>query len=117
MDNKYEMPFLPPSVNCCYRSYNNKVIKSAKLKDYEQKILQFFDSQEKEINFLEGRLRLTVSFYLKGRRSIDLDNLLKALLDGCEGVLYENDKMICEIKAEKFNNCDSLKTVILLEQI
>ena len=117
MNIRYEMPFLPPSVNACYRSYGKKVIKSAKLKEFEQKILQYFDSQDEEINMLEGKLKLTVSFYLKGRRSIDLDNLLKALLDGCENILYENDKMIYEIHAEKFNNCDSVKTVICIEQI
>ena len=49
---------------------------------------------------LEGKLKLTVSFYLKGRRSIDIDNLLKALLDGMENILFENDKMIFEIHAE-----------------
>ena len=115
MNIRYEMPFLPPSVNACYRSYGKKVIKSAKLKEFEQKIIQYFDSQDEEINMLEGKLKLTVSFYLKGRRSIDLDNLLKALLDGCENILYENDKMIYEIHAEKFNNSDEVKTVIVLE--
>ena len=109
------MPFLPPSVNSCYRSYGKKVIKSAKLKEFEQKMIRYFDSQEEEINMLEGKLKLTVSFYLKGKRSIDLDNLLKALLDGMEGVLFENDKMIYEIHAEKFNNSDEVKTVIVLE--
>ena len=109
------MPFLPPSVNSCYRSYGKKVIKSAKLKEFEQKMIRYFDSQEEEINMLEGKLKLTVSFYLKGKRSIDLDNLLKALLDGMEGVLFENDKMIYEIHAEKFNNSPDVKTVIVLE--
>ena len=91
------------------------MVKSAKLKEFEQKILQYFDSQYEEINMLEGKLKLTVSFYLKGRRSIDLDNLLKALLDGMEGILFENDKMIYEIHAEKFNNSPDVKTVIVLE--
>jgi Holliday junction resolvase RusA-like endonuclease len=114
---RYEMPFLPPSVNACYRSYGNRVVKSAKLKVFEQEIIRYFDSQEEEITMLEGKLKLTVSFYLKGRRSIDIDNLLKALLDGMENILFENDKMIFEIHAEKFSNCDSAKTVILLEQL
>ena len=67
---RYEMPFLPPSVNACYRSYGNRVVKSAKLKVFEQEIIRYFDSQEEEITMLEGKLNLTVSFYLKGRRSI-----------------------------------------------
>lgn len=113
----YEMPFLPPSINTCYRSYGKRVVKSSKLKAYEQQVIQFFDSQDDEIIMIEGKLKLTVSFYLKGRRSIDLDNLLKALLDGLEGVLFENDKMVFQINSQKFNECSEPKTVITLEQI
>lgn len=114
---RYEMPFLPPSVNSCYRSYGKKVVKSVKLKEFEQLILQFFDSHQEDVNMIDGKIKLTVTFHLKGSRSIDLDNLLKALLDGLEGVLFENDKMIHEIHAEKINNRDSPKTIILLERI
>lgn len=116
MNIQYEMPFLPPSINTCYRSYNKRVVKSTKLKEYEQTILKFFDSQEQEIIPMEGPLKLDVCFYLKGRRSVDLDNLLKALIDGCEGILFENDKMICEINAKKINNCNESKTIIQFEQ-
>ena len=115
MNVRYEIPFLPPSVNSCYRSYGKNVIKSTKLKEFEQKMIQYFDSQEEDINMFDGKLKLTVSFYLKGNRSIDLDNMLKALLDGCEGILFQNDKMIYEIHAEKFNNSSDFRTVVVLE--
>ena len=115
----YELPFLPPSVNSCYRSFGKKVVKSTKLKAFEQQILQFFDEQEQDddIMMLSGPLKLTVHFSLKGKRSIDLDNLLKALIDGLEGILFENDKDILEIHAEKTNECNEFKTIIQLEQI
>ena len=32
----------------------------------------------------------------------DLSNLVKAAEDFCEGILWENDKLICEIRANKF---------------
>ena len=114
--NIYEIPFLPPSVNSCYRTYRGKIIKSAGLREFEQEILQFFDNIE-NITQLKGHIKLTVTFYLKGKRTIDLDNLLKALLDGLEGILYENDKMITVINARKFNNAESPKTIIELEEI
>lgn len=115
MKVQYEIPFLPPSVNALYRSYNKRVVKSARLKEFEQNIIKYFDSCTEDVNILEGKLKLSVTFYLKGKRSIDLDNLLKALLDGMEGILFENDKMIYEINANKINNSDVFKTVIVLE--
>lgn len=117
MNRTFEMPFLPPSVNACYRSFGKKVVKSAKLKEFEQKIIKFFDEQEGDVDMIEGKIKLTVHFHLKGKRSIDLDNLLKALIDGCENILFENDKAICEIHAYKYSNCNDVKTVIEVEQM
>lgn len=37
----------------------------------------------------------------------DLDNYCKAVLDGCEGVFYENDKQVVMIRARKFYSKDA----------
>ena len=50
-------------------------------------------------------------------RTIDLDNMLKALIDGLENILFENDRNIIEIHAIKYNNCNEIKTIVQLEQI
>ena len=34
--------------------------------------------------------------------NVDVDNLVKACLDSCEGVFYENDKQVAMIRARKF---------------
>lgn len=112
----FELPFLPPSVNACYRTFKGKVVKSAKLKAYEQQILQYFDDRD-DITMMTGKLKLSVWFCLKGKRTIDLDNMLKALIDGLENILFENDRNIIEIRAVKYNNCDTVKTIVHVEQI
>lgn len=43
---------------------------------------------------LRGRLRVRIEFYRKTRRVCDLDNLIKAILDGLEGVVFANDRQI-----------------------
>ena len=34
--------------------------------------------------------------------NVDVDNLVKACLDSCEGVFYENDNQVAMIRARKF---------------
>jgi len=68
---------------------------------------------------LEGLLYAQLDFYMQipkswskkkklakeGRyadNNVDVDNLVKAVLDGCEGVFYENDNQIAMIRARKF---------------
>ena len=39
--------------------------------------------------------------------NVDVDNLVKACLDSCEGVFYENDKQVAMIRARKFYSVDA----------
>lgn len=112
-----EFPFLPPSVNACYRSYKGRVIKSAKLKEFEQLMIQHFASLDREYTMMQGELRLTITFYLPNRRNGDIDNFCKAMLDGLEGRLFENDKMIYELNLKKYLNTGVSKTIIKLESL
>ena len=108
----YKFSFLPPSTNAMYRCFRGHICKSARLKMFEQQILMHFDELEQDITMIDGKFTVDVSFYLKGNRDTYLDNLLKALLDGLEGILYKNDKMITSITARKFNKCKENQTVI-----
>lgn len=112
-----EFPFLPPSVNACFRSYKGRVIKSAKLKTFEQQMIQHFAEMDRCFTFMEGKLRLTVVFHLPNKRNIDIDNLLKSLLDSLEGIVFENDKEIYELNVSKILNTRESKTFVKVETI
>ncbi|MBI4200954.1 MAG: RusA family crossover junction endodeoxyribonuclease [Chloroflexi bacterium] len=45
-------------------------------------------------------------FYTSGHR-IDLDNLLKSVLDGLKGAAYEDDSQIVRVSAERYNIAES----------
>lgn len=113
----FEFPFLPPSVNACYRSYNRRVIKSVKLKSFQQQIIQFFDDLDETIPLLEGKLKVTIQYHLPNRRNVDIDNFCKSMLDSVEGILYENDREIYELNLTKFLNTGSAKTIFKIEKI
>jgi len=82
---------------------------------FEQQIITHFNDLDEDIPMIEGPINVDVTFYLKGNKDTDLDNLLKALLDGLEGILYKNDKMITSITAHKINKCKENKTSITLK--
>jgi len=110
------LEYLPPSVNCCYRSYNKRVIKS---KRYREFIEKFNESvADKMIDTLEGDLKLTLIVNCKSKRKRDLDNFFKAILDCLEAnKIFENDSQITEIISKKNIGCVSDSTYIKVEQI
>lgn len=57
-------------------------------------------------------VKVSVHFHIKGDRSIDLDNMLKSLLDNLEGMVFENDSQINELLAYKHQNSASNKMVV-----
>ena len=108
-------PFLPPSVNRCYRTYNNRVYKSKVYNDYLKQMSAFLDNRTDEK--IEGRVSIDVTFYKKDNRRFDLDNRLKSLLDSIENQLIENDENVCEIRCRKFNGCLSDKTLLVITKV
>jgi Holliday junction resolvase RusA-like endonuclease len=49
----------------------------------------------------EGPIKVDLTFNYPDRRSVDVDNLIKAVLDGLEGVAYQNDSQIVEVIGRK----------------
>ena len=60
---------------------------------------------------LEGDVRLTITFRVK--RMADLDNLVKAVTDALNGIVYNDDRQIVEIHAfrikDKLHPCVECK--------
>jgi len=48
-----------------------------------------------------GKVKLSCTIYLKGRRRADLDNYIKAATDALEGICYYNDIQIAEYGSVK----------------
>jgi Holliday junction resolvase RusA-like endonuclease len=53
------------------------------------------------LDLLQGNLGASLTFMLGDRRRVDIDNLSKGVLDGCKGIVYEDDRQVMELHASK----------------
>ena len=113
---KFSFDFLPVSVNSSYRAFKNRVYKSQRLKDFQKKMDEMLDTFE-NVEKLEGKLSIDVTFEMKGIRKRDIDNMMKSLLDSLEGKVFENDNQIFEMNVRKIDNCKEDRTIISVKQI
>lgn len=64
---------------------------------------------------LTSDIELTVEYYLKGKRSLDVDNLLKGLLDSITHAgVWEDDKQVVSLHAHKYVGADRDAIVIII---
>ena len=95
----------PPTVNHMYntRCTGKKIIRTKTpqatnfilyLKTEARKYFKHCISKEKDV-------KLTYTLYCDKKGRMDLDNTFKAIQDSLEGVAFENDKQITDIKAKK----------------
>lgn len=112
MSKSYVIPFLPPSVNACYRSFRGRVCKSKSYHDYIDRLNEYLQDRDKEM--IKGHVKINVCFYKKGARNYDLDNRLKSLIDSIKDILIEDDNMVIEIHCKKYSNCIADKTMLTI---
>ena len=110
MSKSYVIPFLPPSVNSCYRSFRGRVCKSKSYTDYIQRFEEYLKGRDTEM--IKGPVKVEIAFYKKGARSYDLDNRLKSLIDSIKDKLIEDDDMVVEMICKKINMFVADKTML-----
>lgn len=87
---------LPPSANRYWRLAKGRLIVSTEAQDYKTTVAML--ARCARVAMLTGPVKLTVAIY-RERKSGDLDNFLKVLLDALQGVFYANDAQIRELHA------------------
>jgi crossover junction endodeoxyribonuclease RusA len=87
----------PPSLNTYWRTFQGRMILSEKGRNYrqavmEQCLLQRFDT-------VTGPIKMEIVAFRPDNRKRDLDNLLKAALDGmAKAMVYEDDAQIRDLR-------------------
>lgn len=59
---------------------------------------------------------LSVYFYYKGRRP-DIDNLVKAVMDGLNSIGYEDDNQVGELHIKRLPDPANPRAVVTVEEI
>lgn len=94
---EFTLPW-PPSVNTYWRNFNGRMIISAKGREYRETVGDQMTLQKMVYRF-SGPLRVVIEAYRPDKRRRDLDNLLKATLDGlAHAGVYEDDSQIVDLR-------------------
>lgn len=54
---------------------------------------------EKEL--LQGELSVRIVFYFSGETSIDVDNIIKPIVDSLKGLVFQDDRTVFEVTCRK----------------
>jgi len=104
-----ELP-LPPSMNTYWRNFRGRTVLSAGGREYKVAVQEYVAAHNLP-KFGEERLGATITIFPRDKRSIDLDNRLKSLLDSLQDAgLYDDDSQfdriyICRGMIKKGGGC------------
>ena len=88
-----KLPY-PPSVNTYWRNFRGNTVLSAAGREYKKAVWACV-MEQKIPKFGDKRLEVTMWLYPRSKVVTDLDNRLKAVLDGLEEAgVYDNDGQI-----------------------
>jgi crossover junction endodeoxyribonuclease RusA len=88
----------PPSVNRYWRTFQGRMIISAEGRSYRKAVADQVLIQRGAKHYA-GKLRVNIEAFRPDNRRRDLDNLLKAVLDGCTHAgVWEDDGNIVDLR-------------------
>ncbi|KXG73819.1 hypothetical protein AN618_24520 [Fervidicola ferrireducens] len=82
--------------------------------EYKEKVGWF--AKKSGVEKIDADVEVECRFYLNGGHIPDIDNLLKAVLDGLNGVAWDDDRRVRSIKAERID-ADVEYTEVFLKKV
>lgn len=111
MRTRIIIPMLPPSTNSIYSiTRNGRLYLSKRHREFKKEVTEFLSKENVEIT--HKKLKVAISF-TGCRTNSDIDNMLKALLDSMNGIIYKDDKQIYQLIVTKSNEGDKETSVII----
>ena len=94
----------PPSANRYWRHVGRNVVLSREAHEYRKAVRAAYESVtgERDVHFPLPATLIVRFEWWRTRKSGDLDNRIKQLLDGLRGCAYTDDQQIVEIHAYRF---------------
>lgn len=109
---------VPASINHYYghRAINKRVMKYVKK---EGKDFKFHLSEKAAgvTEILQGPLRMHINMQFPTKRKHDIDNYCKPVLDSLNGIVYEDDSQIVDLRVTKSYKKDEPRTHISIVKI
>ncbi len=83
---------------------------------YEEKVALYALSGRADSGRFSGPVSVSLTFLLKTRGKADLDNMIKAVLDGMNGVVYEDDLQVQELRAQVVTGAEEPSTDVVVRE-
>jgi len=84
-----------------YRAKNGGGYTDPRIKAWQDTVAWKAMEAMQHHNILTGDVEAQLIFYRGNEIRVDLDNLSKAVLDGCNGIVWEDDRQIVKLTLEK----------------
>jgi crossover junction endodeoxyribonuclease RusA len=107
----FTLPY-PPSANRYWRNVNGRMVVSASARAYKEEVGWMIKPKVKDP--LSGDVYVKVRIF-RPRKSGDLDNSLKVLLDAMKGIVFVDDDQVVEIRANRFDDKANPRAEVTLE--
>ncbi len=106
---------MPPSANRLWRMDKRGFMrKSTEAVAYYE--LAGFEAIKQGVEITDCDVAVTLKVY-RARKSGDLDNRIKPLLDALQGVAFYDDKQVIEIHAYRFDDKNNPRVEVTIERI
>lgn len=79
------------------KSGETRTVTPKKTQDYEKQVARHASISRNSPDMLTGELSVSIIIRRKTAHRADIDNIVKAVMDGMEGVLYKNDSQVMEL--------------------
>lgn len=87
------LPF-PPSGNTYYRRSGHIMHLSAAGRAFKVECAKQIAATMGEVDKIEGRVGVQIELFRKDRRTYDIDNYVKSVLDVLKGTFFEDDRQV-----------------------
>jgi Holliday junction resolvase RusA-like endonuclease len=116
---EFFFPLRTISTNALYGVANGRVFPTTEAKKFKKDVLVELDKQNYKptLHKYKGAVRLHIYVFHKTKRSFDIDNQLKCLIDSLKDILFEDDKYVFEIWAVKREDAPDDRVGVKVEPI
>lgn len=105
----------PPSANRYWRKTRGRMVVSSEARRYKRDVASLVSPIN--VAFVSKSLVAVTMVLYRPRRSGDLDNRLKVVLDSLNGIAYEDDKQVVEIHAFRHDDKKNPRVEIEISEI
>ncbi|AUR88381.1 endodeoxyribonuclease [Vibrio phage 1.112.O._10N.286.46.B11] len=116
-DYTFELPY-PPSVNACWRVFNNRSILSKRGREYRADAIKAMQSIGLGNEMLTERLQVHLTLHPPTLRKYDIDNFCKATFDALSHAgFWEDDEQIDSLSIKKAEKIKGGKVIIKVTKL